>query len=390
VVSGSTTAPDPTCGNVTWQIAGQQNPDGTFNLTESNPSPPVDACGQTVEASQTASVTILGCSQASETCTAGCNGGGETTQGARMRPAALRPRKRLAMAGTGSNTWTRTSNPPGLQVQVDLNGGKVTAVLSGANKTAPLTVQINGPQTTTLGQQGSAGPSIQPFSLQRTTLSPGQYSSVAATWDDLSVSVPISFKVLGPYRFSQYNVPTESACSGATAPAFVINTYTTGHNPACVFYPADLNSTFIGRTVLNGTGNSISFGLIKPWGTTWAAKYCPVPPLTGATENNTFVQVSSVTGSCNTALTPGTSVAVSPDPTSAPSDQLQCSDNVLLVDSSDNTNSIMVVGDTCPACSGGFNGQNGHIDVFSSLPTCQGSGDGAVVDYGNFTAIRTR
>ncbi len=387
-VSGSTTQPDARCGSVTWQITGQLNPDGTFTLTESNPNPPVDACGQTVQQSLTASATILNCSQLSETCISGsgsgCGGVAAASGGRLIRRSSLSIGKNpKGAAASTSTTWTRSSNPPGLQVTVDLNKGVVGAILSGRNKTGALTVKINGPQTTTLGQSNSAGPSTQEFSLKRTSLSPGQYSSVVANWDEISLNVPIGFNVLGPTRFSMYNTPAENLCTGTATPVYLFFFNTQG---ACAFDVGTLRSDFMTNTVLNGTGSSASYGLLKPFSATYLKNYCPLSTISGATSANTFVIGTPKTGTCNSIVASGVSLAVNPSPQTGGT--WQCLDNVLLVNtSSDTVNSTMVVQDYCPACSGDFRGMNAHIDSYSANPTCGGH---SATDYGNFTAIRLR
>ncbi len=101
-VSGTTTQPDPVCGNVTWTITGQSTGSGAFSLTETNPVPAIDACGQVVESGQTATVTITGCSTAQETYTGDGSGGSGFTG-------------RKGSGDSGPNTtWTRSSNPPAL------------------------------------------------------------------------------------------------------------------------------------------------------------------------------------------------------------------------------------------------------------------------------------
>lgn len=321
----------------------------------------------------------MSCSTAQETYTGSESGGSSFAGG--------------GTGGSGAtSTWTR-SNPPGLQIIVDLYNDKVTAILSGQNKTGPLNISIVGAgQTTTLLNSSATSGSSVNSSLGRTSLNPGQYTAVVATWDDLSLTKPVSFKVLGSTRFSTYNVPVENSCSGTPTPVYIFENDTN----SCLFYPATLMNDFTIATNENGTGLSKAYGLLRPWGTTWLAKYCPVPTGAGATQATTFVRVGSnvnnTVGSCNSNLSPGTSLATNPNP--SPSNTAwTCNDNVLLVNTgNDQTDSVKVVQDYCPACSSGFGPPSwgntvAHIDTFSSYTSCSSH---SASDYGNFTAIRLR
>ena len=368
-VSGTETQPDPVCGTVKWQINGQSTGAGSFTLTSSSPSPPVDLCGQKVS-SGSANIQITSCSSASET-PIGSGGGAQA---------------RLSLAAA-STSWTRTSTPLGIQLTANLYNNTVSCVLTGQNKTGNLSVAIRPTSgaSTQLGQMSQVGPGTYPFSLQRLNLTPGnQYGTITATWDNSSLPLSVAFRVVGGTRFSTYNTPTESACSGTSVPAFVFSPLNV--RGGCLFNATTLNSQFIGQMAVNDTGISTDFGLIKPWGDTWLKTSCPVPPLPGATESNTFVQISTVQGKCGSTLSGGVSLATNPSPTSGGT--WACSDNVLLVNpSTDAVNSTRVVQDLCPLCSGDFRGQNAHIDAYSSAAACAPD---ALPDYGNFFSIRLR
>jgi hypothetical protein len=238
----------------------------------------------------------------------------------------------------------------------------------------------------TLGAHGNAqsGASFTD-SLQRLNLAPGQYGSIVATWDDVAVTVPVAFDVLGGVRFSTYNTPAESQCNtGSPTTVFIFDA------GACTYGTHTINSTFAYQTNLNGAGSSLSYGVIMPYSITWVGQTCelPVGGTSGLKDNsgNTFVKVPSATGSCNKTLASGSSIATSPNPNPANS-TWTCSDKVLLVNSSDATDSIKAVQDYCPACSGDFRGQRGHVDTFISNQSCSAHDFN---DYGNFTAIRLR
>ena len=68
----------------------------------------------------------------------------------------------------------------------------------------------------------------------------------------------------------------------------------------------------------------------------------------------------------------------------------------MLFNGSNVTDSVKLVEDGCPACSGGFGGNNGsdpntvaHIDTYTSSPGCTAR-DPSIQSYGNFYGIRIR
>lgn len=212
-------------------------------------------------------------------------------------------------------------------------------------------------------------------SLKRLGLPADTYSSVSLAWGNVSstFTFPTPVKVLGVIRYSQYNTPTESACTGTAAVAFIYN-----NNINCTMTPVTLNSQFQNQVYINGTGISNNHGILKFIGNNCAAQRAQNPL---STQRNTFLVVPNVTGSCNTRMQAGTSVAIFPNPRTAESTDNQCNARRDLVDGSNNIFSNKLVADYCPACSGGFGGTAGHIDSYSSSAACSG---GAVGDLGNF------
>src|SRR6185312_5832785 len=63
------------------------------------------------------------------------------------------------------------------------------------------------------------------FSFKLDQLPEGQYTTINAEWTNQNItksdSHDISFMVLGVYRHSQYNSPTESSCPPRDSAAFV-------------------------------------------------------------------------------------------------------------------------------------------------------------------------
>ena len=271
--------------------------------------------------------------------------------------------------------------PAGVQItNADIYGNDVAVVLTGPSASGTLNVTLQGPSPVQLGSQ-SATPGTYHFSFNRPNLPLGQYSAVQASWTVGSTtgtgSSSVAFNVIGLTRFSTYNTPYESQCSGGQSTAYLITDW---NGPTCHWTTAQLNSNFMSQTTTNGTGVSLANGTLKAYG---ALPYCELPP--GGTSSTTFYEVPSITGSCNTTPSGGGSIATFPFP--SPSSFWNCSDQVLLVNGSNQNDSVKTVQDACPACSGGFGQTNGHIDTYSSSMAC---GAHSLGDYGNFYGIRLR
>jgi len=295
----------------------------------------------------------------------------------------------------GVKQWTRASEPPGVQLTVTLydttpnstQDGTVSVVLSGPNKAADLKVSINGAAQKDLSNQSQLGPGTYGnISLQRTKLPAGQYGTVTATWGSFSLPVNVTFNVLGTTRFSQYTTPAEVACAQPPVPVYI---FINNNQGGCYGFFGSVKSDFLANTVTNGSGLSANYGLLKPWTATWLKSSkptvpdpCPIPPLSGLSENNTLVAVTQNTGQCyNMNMVAGTSLATYPGPLDKGS-TWNCGDNVLLVDpNTGKATSVRVVQDRCPACIDGA-----HIDAYSANTSCSPRLN---VDLGNFTAIRS-
>jgi hypothetical protein len=262
----------------------------------------------------------------------------------------------------------------------DLENNQVSVTLSGPSGTSG-TLEVvavgvsNQPQVTYNGG-AAVGPGSYNVAFNRPTWPSDTYSSVKAIWNYGPIPATKTFNltrawlVLGLVRHSQYNTPYESACSGSPQAAWYFNT-------SCNFTQVSLKSDFVSQTYINGTGASQSYGILK------YSTSCSNYP-SGANSQNSFLAVSSITGACNTTLVGGTSVATYPSPSVG--NPYGCGDNILLVTSSNTNEAVKDAADYCPACSGGFNGTNGHIDDYSSSQACSGSGVG---DLGNFWTADT-
>ena len=270
--------------------------------------------------------------------------------------------------------------------------GIVTVKLTAPSGTSgDLTLIFSGTKHNYTQVYTGQTPGSHTLKLDLTQVPPDTYDSADGTWkanvpsvsEIQSVNVPSNgfaryWMYLGLTRFTQYNTPHESGCSGGTQPMNIFN------RSSCTYVSGQLNSDFVYQTVLNGTGMSNAYGLLKPLGITNARRLCGkgLPP--GASSENTFVQVSTVTGSCNTQIAADHSVATFPNPNGANGTLYLVCDDSLNLDESDNTTDYTRgVADKCPACAGGH-----HIDSYTDNTACEAHG--AIGDLGNFYTSTTR
>lgn len=220
------------------------------------------------------------------------------------------------------------------------------------------------------------GPGEFTVTVDRPALRPSSYSRLNAKWN--AVDPPLSgqldpdepWRVLGTIRYSQYNVPSESACPAATRDVFIVDSLEN-----CGFTASTLRTRFATQVNLNGTGSSVSHGILKAGAATRMARACAgsFPP--GATVDNSYLQVADVTGSCNVPLVAEQSLAT------ARGANIACRRDLQLVTAGNANFGQRTRHDLCPACSRDFAGTDGHIDHFSGAVACSSN---AVGDLGNF------
>ena len=183
--------------------------------------------------------------------------------------------------------------------------------------------------------------------------------------------------------YTQYNIPYENQCSGSDVTAYIVDNN-------CAVTPVQLNADFVAAAWLNGHGVEnngqvlfSAFGAGLGDTQKCAGKYPTGAIGHGTFDGNTFVKVSSLTGSCNTALVGNRSVAI---PVVKGSDKkfhpsslsgvvpLSCGQNLNLDSGNYSTAYTRVAADLCPICSNPstFNGADGHIDSFSANQSCTG------------------
>jgi len=295
----------------------------------------------------------------------------------------------------------------------DIKNGNVTVNLSApSGTTGDLMLDFNGSDASgpELAQAPfpALSPGTQTLQLTFDSIDPGIYPMANGTWDAnvpgasgvQSVTVP-DYTLPTPWTYfrkifyTQYNVPHESACSGGDADAWLVDT-------SCNFTKIRLNSAFITAVWTNGTGISEHYGTLKNAagvklgsgnGQKCQNKYpsgaigsTPKLPNGKNGNGNTFEVVSSITGSCNTTLVADQSLAA-PSSILSSVQVLSCGDQLNLDDGDYTTASTRTVSDLCPYCSNTspFNnptspmyGADGHIDAFSSNPSCTGKSVGSL------------
>jgi hypothetical protein len=265
----------------------------------------------------------------------------------------------------------------------------VMVQLSGpSGSSGILTVTANGTSNNyaAVTPTEPVGSGAYTISFDRPNMPKDTYTSVTANWDVSptplmdTFTLPNNWIVMGIIRHSQYNTPAEAICKGPSAQAWVFDSN-------CNFTSVQLNSKFMEQVYMNGTGKSQSYGILKycpsSWGgicSTCAAKYPQ-----GATSQNAFLKVASVTGACNTELVPDVSVATYPSPKT--NNLFSCSDAILLVNTkSDINKAVKEADDECPACNKDFRGAQGHIDDYSPSEACSAH----IGDLGKFWTADTK
>ena len=290
--------------------------------------------------------------------------------------------------------------PSILITSADLSHNNFNVNVANVSSMGRVTLALKGSQNEVFARSRLVNQGAVPLGFSRPQIPADTYTSLQASWSgqawsfdwpqgpdrtpsDVTVTTPAQvffspvltlpnpWVVEGVLRYSQYNTPYESACSGASTPAWVVD-------GSCHFTAVSLNRQFLSQVVINGTGVSLNQGILKYIGSACPARSFPA----GATKANSLLYVSAVTGACNQTLTGGSSTARYPNPAVNGS----CEDTFAAINAADTSTLSMSTDDYCPACSGDFRGTNGHIDAYSSAQACV---PGALADLGNFWTLDT-
>ena len=202
----------------------------------------------------------------------------------------------------------------------------------------------------------------------------GQYTGATAQWTVGGTTAPGSytknFNVLGTWRHSQYNTPTESTCSGSSSSAYEVNVTT------CAYQTGNLLSLFISQSWLNGSGKTINsyYG----YQTEQNAQYCiNNHKLPADASGKSFAFEPNIIPYCGSSYALGTNTVAWNFSSTV---TLNCGDQVLLVGYGASPGTVKTVTDRCGgACS------NTQLDNYTTLPACNPH---SFNDLGNFPTIR--
>lgn len=164
--------------------------------------------------------------------------------------------------------WDRSIGARVMSIQItsaNLAANTVAVAVSGpAGTSGTLDVIANGvnnhPQVTASG--GALGPGQYTVAFNRPSMPADTYTTLTTRWNtgaspvSTTYTLPNVWLVLGMIRHSQYNTPSESACTGASQTAWTFNN-------SCTFTQVTLRTDFVSQTYINGTGKSVSHGVIK-------------------------------------------------------------------------------------------------------------------------------
>ena len=189
----------------------------------------------------------------------------------------------------------------------------------------------------------------------------GNYTGVRATWT-VGTNAPsdtraYSFRVLGNYRHSQYNTPSEASCTGTPQSSYVTNNQ-------CTFTSTTLKSDFVSQVNQNGSGYSTNHGTVAP------ENWCLDPDNDEAeipddAEERSFRSGHTVVGSCGAVG--NATVAVAPG-----HDHLSCGDSVYIVGVG-----VKTVTDRCPGCT------SEQLDNYTTNTACH-----RILDLGTYKTIK--
>jgi hypothetical protein len=266
-------------------------------------------------------------------------------------------------AGFAIDNLTFEINAQQVEITVaDITMDRIVVVLTPDSDSGQLVLTLIGDRNATLFDGVQAGGTHE-FQFNPDTLREGQYTQVEAVWTVNGTPArgvrDVSFRVLGTYRHSQYNVPSEATCGGNPARAFITDS-------SCNFTETTLLHRFIQQVNLNGSGHSINFGDLG------REFFCVGQPGAPGGSNQRSYRQQTISPTCAGAALDNTTVARRPG-----HPFLDCGDQVLI--RTGGTGTIKTVTDLCPGC------PNNQLDNFTTDTACSG-----IADLGRFVTIRLR
>lgn len=251
----------------------------------------------------------------------------------------------------------------------DVTQTTIPVVIAGpTGSTGSLSLAIKGATqtyTATYNNGAAVGPGTYNVTINRPAIAQDEYSTIQATWNASTPPVTSTYTinptwdVRGLVQNTVYIKVYESACSGSATSG-----YWTFDRSTCTFTATDVKPTFASQTYLNGTGETADGTLVHANTNNACKKHYPK----GATAQNTFYTISSVTGTCGALA--DTDVAVYPNPKTGST--YSCGDQLLYVATKTNANvgSPNDVEDYCPICRTHSAGTQDHVDNYYDKGTC--------------------
>src|SRR5208337_565248 len=224
------------------------------------------------------------------------------------------------------------------------------------------------------------GPGTYTFNPNLSNLVSGQYTGVTGQWTvnrtPASGSYTYNFNVLGTWRHSQYNTPTESSCSGSSSSAYEVNVTT------CAYQTGNLIAQFISQSWLNGSGTAANayYGYHNEQNAQYCINHGYLP---GDASGKSFAFEANIIPYCGAGYSIGNST-VAWNFTSTQT--LNCGDQVLIVGYGTSPGTVKTVTDRCAPNPPNSNGcTSTQLDNYT---TGSGCAPRSFSDLGNFVTIR--
>ena len=234
--------------------------------------------------------------------------------------------------------------------------GAIVVTLQPTSVFGTLVVSLVGSPAHTVSTRTATG-GTHTISLGIGSVPTGNYTGVRATWtvgtNTPNDTLAYGFQVLGNYRHSRYNSPSEASCIGAPRSSYVTNNQ-------CTYTDTTLKSDFADKVNLNGSGYSINHGTVAP--EDWCLDNAEHPV---DADERSFRSGHTVVGFCGSVG--NTTVAIRPGHS-----YLSCGDSVYIVGVG-----VKTVTDSCPGCS------PAQLDNYTTATACHG-----IPDLGTFKTIK--
>ena len=220
--------------------------------------------------------------------------GFETPSNAVFHAAETRIAERAFAAGSRTGSSEEESGgcpPPTVSVDsADVVGDRIVVTLQPPGVSGNLVVSLVGSPVHTVRTSTATG-GTHTISFAIGSVPTRDYTGVRATWtvgtNTPSDTLAYGFSVLGNYRHSQYNTPSEASCTGAAQASYVTDNQ-------CTFTATTLKSGFVSQVNVNGSGYSTNHGTVAP--EDWCFENAAEIP--DDAEERSFRSGHTVVGSC--------------------------------------------------------------------------------------------